>query len=81
MVGDPVAFVVAETPAQARDAAEMILVNYEPLPAVAHLEKAIAADAPPVWPDCPDNISFVEKRAMPRRRRGVRQPIMSFHKS
>ncbi|RZO39097.1 MAG: xanthine dehydrogenase family protein molybdopterin-binding subunit [Rhodospirillaceae bacterium] len=62
MVGDPVAFVVAETPAQARDAAEMILVNYEPLPAVAHLEKAIAADAPPVWPDCPDNISFVEER-------------------
>ncbi|HCH57284.1 MAG TPA: carbon monoxide dehydrogenase, partial [Rhodospirillaceae bacterium] len=30
MVGDPVAFVVAETPAQARDAAEMIVVNYEP---------------------------------------------------
>jgi len=62
MVGDPVAFVVAETPAQARDAAEMIVVNYEPLPAVAHLEKAIAADAPPVWPDCPDNISFVEEK-------------------
>ena len=34
-VGDRVAFVVAETEAQARDAAEMIEVDYEPLPAVA----------------------------------------------
>ena len=34
-VGDRVAFVVAETPAQARDAAELVEVEYEPLPAVA----------------------------------------------
>ncbi|NBP73796.1 MAG: xanthine dehydrogenase family protein molybdopterin-binding subunit, partial [Alphaproteobacteria bacterium] len=62
MVGDPVAFVVAETPAQARDAAEMIVVDYRPLPAVAHLEDAVAAGAPLVWADCADNISFVEEK-------------------
>jgi aerobic carbon-monoxide dehydrogenase large subunit len=39
-VGDGVAFVVAETEAQARDAAELVAVDYEPLPAVVDLEQA-----------------------------------------
>ena len=39
-IGDRVAFVVAETEAQARDAAEMVEVEYEPLPAVVDLEDA-----------------------------------------
>src|ERR1700730_16462163 len=39
-VGDRVAFVVAETLPQARDAAELIAVDYEPLPAVVDLEDA-----------------------------------------
>src|ERR1700689_4073287 len=39
-VGDRIAYVVAETPAQARDAADMVEVDYEPLPAVALLEDA-----------------------------------------
>src|SRR5204863_7906309 len=39
-VGDRVAFVVAETLAQARDAAALVEVDYEPLPAVVHLEDA-----------------------------------------
>jgi aerobic carbon-monoxide dehydrogenase large subunit len=39
-VGDRVAFVVAETLAQARDAAELVQVDYEPLPAVVELEDA-----------------------------------------
>ena len=56
-VGDRVAFVVAETLAQARDAAEMIDVDYEPLPVVVTVEDAVAADAPKVWDECPDNIS------------------------
>ena len=41
MVGDPVAFVVAETATQAQDAADLILIEYEPLAAVAHLEEAV----------------------------------------
>ena len=45
-VGDRVAFVVAETQAQARDAAEMIAVDYETLPAVALLEDAAKDGAP-----------------------------------
>ena len=39
-VGDRVAFVVAETLAQARDAAELVEVEYEPLPVVVNLEDA-----------------------------------------
>ncbi len=59
-VGDPVAFVVAETAAQAADAAEMIEVDYEPLPAVVSTVKATEPGAAKVWDGCPDNISFVE---------------------
>ena len=59
-VGDPVAFVVAETQAQAADAAELIAVDYEPLPAVVSTAKAIEPDAAKVWDGCTDNISFVE---------------------
>jgi aerobic carbon-monoxide dehydrogenase large subunit len=62
LVGDYVAFVVAETQTQARDAAELIVVEYAPLPAVADIESAVAPGAPAVWPDCPDNISFVEEK-------------------
>ncbi len=57
-VGDRVAFVVAETEAQARDAAELIEIDYEPLPAVVTLEDAVKPGAPPVWADCPGNISY-----------------------
>ena len=58
-VGDQVAYVVAETLDQAKDAAEMIAVDYEPLPAVVETAAAFEPDAPPVWEDCPDNISNV----------------------
>ena len=53
-------FVVAETQAQAADAAELIAVDYEPLPAVVSTAKAIEPDAAKVWDGCADNISFVE---------------------
>ncbi|MFZ0844507.1 MAG: xanthine dehydrogenase family protein molybdopterin-binding subunit [Pseudolabrys sp.] len=59
-VGDPVAFVVADTQAQAADAAEMIEVDYEALPAVVSTAQAMAPDAAKVWDGCADNISFVE---------------------
>jgi carbon-monoxide dehydrogenase large subunit len=58
-LGDPVAFVVAETLAQAKDAAEAIDVDFEPLPAVVTLEQAVAPGAPAVWDECPDNQGFV----------------------
>jgi carbon-monoxide dehydrogenase large subunit len=58
-VGDYVAFVVAETAAQAADAAELIEVDYEPLPAVVSAKAALERGAPRVYDDCPDNICFV----------------------
>ena len=60
-VGDAVAFVVAETRMQAMDAAELIAVDYEVLPAVTSTAQAPKAGAPRVWADCPDNICFVEQ--------------------
>lgn len=54
-VGDPVAMVVAETLAQAEDAAERLAIDYAPLPAVT--STAAAAGGPAVWDECPDNIS------------------------
>src|SRR5579863_9148266 len=55
-VGEPVAFVVAESLAEARDAAECVLVDYEILPSVT--DTADAAEAKiAVWDECPDNIS------------------------
>ncbi|MEK7372294.1 MAG: xanthine dehydrogenase family protein molybdopterin-binding subunit, partial [candidate division NC10 bacterium] len=58
-VGDPVALVIAETPAQAADAAELVDVDYEPLPSVTATAEAAAPGSPPVWDECPDNISNV----------------------
>ncbi|MGZ3294929.1 MAG: xanthine dehydrogenase family protein molybdopterin-binding subunit, partial [Xanthobacteraceae bacterium] len=59
-VGDYVAFVVAETYHQALDAAELIVADYEPLPAIVSTAEASAEGAPRVWEDCPDNIGFVQ---------------------
>src|SRR5438132_5792984 len=58
-VGDYVAFVVAETRHQAADAAELIEVEYEPLPAVVSTEEAVKPGMPPEWDEAADNISFV----------------------
>ncbi|MBO0739641.1 MAG: xanthine dehydrogenase family protein molybdopterin-binding subunit, partial [Alphaproteobacteria bacterium] len=58
-VGDYIAFVVAESAHQAADAAELIAVEYEPLPVIVSTAEAVKPDAPRVWDDCPDNISFV----------------------
>src|SRR5213593_3326856 len=58
-VGDPVALVVAETQSQAVDAAELVAVDYEPLPAVAATAEVTRPGAPAVWADAPDNVAFV----------------------
>ena len=58
-VGDRVAFVVAETLSEARDAAELVEVDYEPLPTVVTLEDAAKDGASKVWEDCPQgNVGF-----------------------
>ncbi len=59
VVGDRIAFVVAETLAQANDAAELVEVDYEPLKSVTNLEDAAKDGAPKVWDDCPKgNVAF-----------------------
>ncbi len=55
-VGEAVAMVVAETPAQALDAAELVVVDYEELPFVTESWAAAADGAPVVWDAAPDNI-------------------------
>ena len=57
MVGDPVAWIVAETAAQARDAAELVAVAYAPLPSVTATADAVGG--PPVWDEAPDNVCFL----------------------
>ncbi|MDR5652432.1 xanthine dehydrogenase family protein molybdopterin-binding subunit [Xinfangfangia sp. LG-4] len=57
-VGAEVAFVVAETAEAAEDAAERIVVDYDPLPVAATVEAAIAPDAPLVWPEAQGNVCF-----------------------
>jgi CO/xanthine dehydrogenase Mo-binding subunit len=50
-VGQPVAMVLAENEVIAQDAAEQIMVEYEPLPAALTIDEAMAGDAPLVWPN------------------------------
>jgi carbon-monoxide dehydrogenase large subunit len=57
--GDPVALVVAGTREQAVDAAERVLADYEPLPAVAATADALRPRAAVVWDEAPDNVAFV----------------------
>jgi carbon-monoxide dehydrogenase large subunit len=57
-VGDQVAFIVADTAKQARDAAEMILVDYDVLPSITDLATATDPGKPQVWPDAKNNTVF-----------------------
>ena len=57
-VGDPVAMIVAETFAQAKEAAELIEVDYDILSAVIDIEQAVQPGATPVWDACPDNQAY-----------------------
>ena len=58
-VGDPVALVVATSPEAAADAAELVAVDYAPLPAVTGAARATNGGAPAVWDEAPDNVAFV----------------------
>ena len=57
-VGDPVAFVVAETRTAARDGAEAVAVSYDPLPCVVDGVAAMASEAPLLWDGIPGNVSY-----------------------
>src|ERR1700744_331802 len=57
-VGDPVAFVVAETVAQARDAAEAVELDIDPLPAVTNAEEATKPGAPQLYDNIPNNVAL-----------------------
>ena len=61
-VGEPVAFVVAESAEAARDAAEAVVVDYAPLTPVISLADAVLAASPLVWPDAPNNVAFEFRR-------------------
>jgi carbon-monoxide dehydrogenase large subunit len=55
-VGEPMALIVAETQAQAQDAAEAVAVEFEDLPAVVTAEQALAKGAPQLHPGAPGNL-------------------------
>jgi carbon-monoxide dehydrogenase large subunit len=55
-VGEPLAAIVAETASAARDAAELIEVEYEPLPAVVSAIDALREGAPQLWDEAPGNL-------------------------
>jgi carbon-monoxide dehydrogenase large subunit len=57
-VGDTVAMVVAENAAAARDAAELIAIDYEPLPASIDTAHALDPGQPQVWDEAPGNLCF-----------------------
>jgi aerobic carbon-monoxide dehydrogenase large subunit len=60
-VGDPIAFVVAGTVAQAKDAAELIDIDYEPLPANTDTAKALEAGTPVIWEARGSNLCFLHE--------------------
>ncbi|MCO6388609.1 xanthine dehydrogenase family protein molybdopterin-binding subunit [Aliihoeflea sp. 40Bstr573] len=57
-VGDAVAFIVAETRAQAQDAADHLEIDFEPADAVADIAAALEDGAPPVWDERAGNVAF-----------------------
>ena len=57
-VGDPVAMVIAETIEQARDAAELVMVDYDPFPAVTALDSVLDEDTPVIWPEIGSNRAY-----------------------
>jgi aerobic carbon-monoxide dehydrogenase large subunit len=83
-VGEAVAMVVAQTLAQALDAAEAVKVDYEVLPGVFHSEAAMAPGAPAVWDEVADNVpidtSFGDRAATEQAFAGADHVVaMDFH--
>ena len=57
-VGEPIALIVADSLAAAKDAADRIEIEFEPLPAFTDIADAVAPGAPALWEGCPDNASY-----------------------
>jgi carbon-monoxide dehydrogenase large subunit len=57
-VGDPVAVVIAENKRQAQQAAELLAVDYQELPANVDTARALAAGTPQIWPEAARNVCF-----------------------
>ena len=57
-VGQPIALIVADTLAHAQDAAELVSIEFEELPAVVDVRDAVKSGAPQLWPDAPNNIAI-----------------------
>ena len=72
-VGDQVALVIAETYAQAKDAAEQIDVTYKELPAIISTANADKAGSAQVWPDAKNSLLRLAHRRQGGDRRGLRQ--------
>ena len=66
-VGEPVAFVVADSLAAATQAAELVDVDYEELPMVVDGAAALKAGAPQLWDDAPDNLAFTFRKGDSKR--------------
>ncbi|MDX3905218.1 MAG: xanthine dehydrogenase family protein molybdopterin-binding subunit [Pigmentiphaga sp.] len=80
-VGEPVVLVVARSVREARDACDLVEIDYEPLPAVVDAVRAMDADAPQLWDGAPGNLCFqtrigdeeAVRQAFARARHVVRQ--------
>jgi carbon-monoxide dehydrogenase large subunit len=57
-VGEPIAFVVAESVEVARDAAEAVRIEYQPLAPVVAVTQAVMPNGPSIWPKATDNIAY-----------------------
>ncbi len=65
-VGEPVGLVIAEAHSAARNSAELVAIDYEPLPAAVRVGDALEANAPLVWDDCRGNLAPMAMLAISR---------------
>jgi len=56
--GEAIGFIVAETPDQAKDAAELVEVEYKELPAITSIDEALSKEADKIWDNNPDNEAY-----------------------
>lgn len=64
-VGDPIAFIVADTRDNAKTAAELVEIEYEPLQAAVDTATAASAESPVVWDERPGNVCFMHEGGNP----------------
>ena len=77
-VGEPVALVIAESEAEALDAAELVSLDYEPLAAVVDVHDAVAPGAPQIWPEVLSNLALDWSSAATKDDSNAREVERSF---